>query len=226
MIICILIYLINPKTQMEKLDFVSSFIDDKQQYKTWNPYAKCIYAIDSKQSVNSDFIYVTCNSIYKFNKYTYSIKSIIDNIRTLTDTFILLNSDIELDNNPSLWQKIVDASDDAVIIGHRFNYTNSYADGILNLNGIDFVLINKKLNIPDDHNFCLGLCSWDWWIPYLAMTQNIPVLAITQPFLFHKNHPRRWSDESCSHMMKYFRSISGHADNRFKQYMQNNIKLI
>jgi hypothetical protein len=197
---------------MKKLDFISSFAFHNNQYLTWKKYAKNIYGIHKSQLSNKDIKTIICSPINAYNKETYSIKSIIDETKKITNKFILLNSDIEIDKNDIFWEKILSTPDDSLVIGNRFNYSDNYSDATINLNGIDFFLINQNLQIPDDHTFCIGLCCWDWWLPYLAIKQKISLFKINQPFIYHKNHAKNWTRHSCRSMNKYFTEITGYLD--------------
>lgn len=196
---------------MEKLNFISSFYKHNNQYKTWKKYSNKIFGIDKDISKNEDIESIICTSIDSFNKETYSIKSIVDESRKLSDRFVLLNSDIELSENNLVWETILKIKD-CLIIGNRYDYGKTYSDGKINPNGIDFFVIDKNLEIPDDHKFCIGLCCWDWWLPILAIKQNIPIYKINQPFIYHKRHAKNWSEQSYHCMRDHFFKATGLRD--------------
>lgn len=201
---------------MKKLNFVSSFINHSNQYLTWLKYAENIYGINKKIFEHENIKPIVCPPFNIYNKETYSIKHIIDETRKISNKFILLNSDIEIDENNDIWEKILSVPDDALVIGNRFNYNETYSDSKINLNGIDFFLINQNLQIPQDYTFCIGLCSWDWWLPFLATQQKITIFKINCPFIYHKKHKKNWCNLSFKEMEKHFAKITGYNNNNYK----------
>jgi hypothetical protein len=197
---------------MNKINFVSSGINSlSNAYVTWKPYAQHIYNIqDTMHNNDHSLESIQCQSIFIFNKSTYLITDIIYRSREKFSSFILLNSDIELRYDTQLWNKILNVSQNGFVIGHRFNYSENWDDGCINFNGIDFFLINTLLYIPPDNTFAIGLCSWDWWLPYLAIQQKIPIYRITSPLLYHKRHKRKWDNESYNYMQKHFFNLTGY----------------
>lgn len=206
---------------MKKLPFFTSFCTNKNtQYRTWHRYSNCIYnAQDPLRGIsipNTKSFFI--KTITQFNKNTHTIHDLITSAQKYSSKFIFINSDIELGINDSLWSKIIEASDHGIVMGHRFDYSTNHNDSRLDTSGVDFYLLNNKIVIPNDNNFCIGLCGWDWWIPYLAIQQNIPIFRINCPFLYHKIHPKKWSKQSYNYICDYMFRITGEIhDHNFKR---------
>lgn len=210
---------------MNKLPFFTSFFTNKDtRYHTWYRYASKIY---NAQDVLNEIKVPNTKSFFlktttQFNKTTHTIHNIITAAQKYSSKFVFINSDIELDINDLFWSKIVEASHNGIVMGHRYNYEENYINSEINANGVDFYVLNDRIIIPDDDNFCIGLCGWDWWIPYLAIQQNIPVYRIDCGFLYHKIHPKQWSKESLDYICDYMHQITGEVhDRKFKDKIVN-----
>jgi hypothetical protein len=204
--------------------FTSFFRTDDTRYHSWFRYATQVY---NAQAVSNDLRIPNTKSIFlktttQFDKKTHTIHDILTSAQKYSSKFVFINSDIEIDIDDIFWDKIVEASNHGVVMGHRFNYETSYNESSINANGVDFYILNDKIIIPDDDNFCIGLCGWDWWIPYLAIQQQIPVYRIDCPFLYHKIHPKQWSKESLAYICDYMFKITGEIhDRQFKDKIVN-----
>lgn len=209
-----------------KLPFFTSFFKtDDNKYHSWYRYASDIYNF---QDISNEIKVPNTKSIFlrttkRFDKTTHTLHDILTTAQKYSKKFVVINSDIEISINDKLWDKIVESADNGIVMGHRFNYDTSKDTGILNQNGVDFYVINKDLVIPNDMNFCIGLCGWDWWLPYLAIQQNIPIYRIDCPFLYHQIHPKQWSTESLTYICDYMYQITGEVhDKSFKDKIVDN----
>lgn len=200
-----------------KLPFFTSFFrSDDTRYHSWYRYSNQIY---NAQDILNEINVPNTKSIFlktttQFNKTTHTIHDILIAGQKRSKKFVFINSDIEISINDKFWDKIVESADDGIVMGHRFNYDVSKDTATINANGVDFYIINTDLVIPNDINFCIGLCGWDWWIPYLAIQQNIPIYRIDCPFLYHKTHPKQWSPESLAYICDYMHKITGEIHDR------------
>jgi hypothetical protein len=50
----------------------------------------------------------------------------------------------------------------------------------------------------------MGMTHWDYWIPYRAIKNNIPVFKTNEKLLFHKLHQAQYSMANWLKMSKYF----------------------
>ena len=207
---------------MKQLSFFTSINKNQSQYLTWRAYSKHIYNIGAND-IRDGLSQIHIPPHHRHGKNTYKISDIINRAKEIDNPIVLLNSDIELLFDNKIWNTIVEASEYSLVIGNRYNYTSNFTDGKFNPNGIDFFVINKNLVVPNDDNFCIGLCGWDWWIPWLATKQNISITKIRQPFVMHKIHERNWTSQSYEEMYEYFcRITSKEPDTEFKQAILNN----
>lgn len=196
-----------------KIPFFTSFISNDIRHHSWTRYASKIYNVYNGITIpNTKSVFL--RPIKQFDKVTYSIHDMVTFAQKYYSKFVIINSDIEIDINDIFWHKILEASDNGIVMGHRYNYTTSYEQSEINANGVDFYILNDKIIIPNDDNFCIGLCGWDWWIPYLAIDQKINISRIECPFLYHKEHPKQWSQESLQYIRNYMEKITGQIHDR------------
>lgn len=213
-----------------KINFFSSIHNSSDQYLTWIDYSKNIYNISHNDVVFQgtktikDIDHIDINS-----KKTFRISDIINYATKISDddVFVILNSDIEISIENNLWKKLVDFGSKGLVFANRYNYDRSYEDGSINLNGIDFFIIPKKLIVPHDDFFSFGVCGWDWWIPFLARQQNLHIYTTKTPFAFHKKHEKRWNNYQLEKSINYFLKITGEQSNiEFKKSIIQHAKYI
>lgn len=140
------------------------------------------------------------------------------------DILMLINSDIILNTSIELLDKIKSLSKLCIPISHRNDYTNEFNDGQKYKHGFDVFFINKKyINIFPHSIYSMGQTWWDYWIPYIAMKNKVPVFLIEDEFAFHKEHPIQYDTKNWSKMTEYFKwenNITGSNH----QEINNNIR--
>jgi hypothetical protein len=208
-----------------QLPFFTSFYTNKDnRYTSWDNYASKIYNIQNidKEITVQNTQSVFLRSVSRFGKETHAIHDIVHTAQKYYQKFVLINSDIEIDTNTSFWNQIIETSQNGIVIGHRFNYDDNFNTNLsINDGGIDFFILNDII-VPQDDNFCIGLCGWDWWLPFLAVQQNIPIYRIHCPFLYHKRHEKQWSKESLNYIVDYMFNLTGEThDTYFKNRIIN-----
>jgi len=189
-----------------KIDFYTSFNPENinLQYITWKQYSNNIYTIQDPSEVLD---VPGCTTIYNKsvvikNKKLQKIKDIIAIANKQSKYFCIINSDIELNDNTILWSTITsNINNNSITIGHRYDYDDSFCE--IHKYGFDFFVLNSKFKFDND-KFLMGLCAWDWYIPYLATQQNMSIYNITQKFLFHKKHPINWDTDLFNLSQEWF----------------------
>jgi len=56
---------------------------------------------------------------------------------------------------------------------------------------------------------CFGMTFWDYWIPYVALENQIKVYFINQNFAYHKRHAAQYSDDNWRKSGRFFLWESG-----------------
>lgn len=124
------------------------------------------------------------------------ISALLDFAKTIKDEhFLLLNSDIEIEDKHNVTDKLKTLSDTGVVYLHRYNYNQTKENAAIYNEGIDGFFIHKKwLNIFPQSLMCMGQCFWDYWLPYnVARTESAKLYKINEPYLYHKTHPIQYS---------------------------------
>jgi len=177
-----------------KIDFYTSFNyqNINLQHETWKQYANNIYAVQDPSEVLD---ISGCTTIYNKSveikkKKLQKIRDIIAIAQKQSKYFCIINSDIELNDDISIWSAVISKiNDNSIMIGNRYDYDDSSCE--INKYGFDFFVLNDRFQFDND-KFLMGLCAWDWYIPYLATQQNMSIYNITQKFLLHKKHSLNW----------------------------------
>lgn len=121
------------------------------------------------------------------------------------DNYCIINSDIELKTDSDTIERIKLQMNDNIVLANRLNYSSDHSQGQLFLAGIDVFFIQKKfMYIYPQSVFALGQCFWDYWIPYTAIHNNIPVKFIKQNIAYHKEHPAQYSSDAWQKIGRYF----------------------
>lgn len=126
---------------------------------------------------------------------------------TGADHTLILNSDIEIANNPAITDKLKGTSEQGVIYMHRVNYDTDKATGKMYMEGVDGFFINKKwLDIFPQSQLCLGQCFWDYWLPFaVTKEKGVNLYRLRENYLFHKNHPQQYSHREWEYTGEIFR---------------------
>ena len=159
-----------------------------------------------KHYKNVNFVATERTMKHIFDKHYVLISDMIDFAKKQNQQHIcLINSDVELDNDPILLQKIRFELKDKMVICHRNDYDKNKSEGKPYVLGIDvFFLNHKHLPIYPPSLFCMGQCFWDYNIPFTAMKNDIEVINLQNKFAFHKKHNVQYSDENWKNTGKMF----------------------
>jgi len=155
-----------------------------------------------KEYPKVNFIAVKKTGEHHYGKPYIFVDDIIDFGIEKKSDICIINSDIILSALPK-------TKSDAIVISHRTDFIGEYPQ-MRNLKkyiyGIDvFFIPYKFLSIYPKSIYCLGQCWWDYWIPFVALKNKIPVFRIRENFAFHKLHPAQYNHENYKTTIDYFR---------------------
>ena len=155
---------------------------------------------------NVHFVETTHTMQHIFKKPYVNINAMIDWAKKQDQQHIcLINSDIELDNNPILLQKIRFELNTKVVVAHRNDYVRHKKVSQPYVLGIDAFFLNQKhLHIYPSSLLCMGNCHWDYNIPFTAVKNGIEVINLQNKFAFHKKHPVQYSAKNWETTSKMF----------------------
>lgn len=182
----------------------SNFESQLTAVKSWIKAGYKVVSLNSKTEIDQlkgfkdvEFIETQRTNEVLFKKPYTHISAIIDYAKTLNhDYFLILNSDIIINDKRSITDSIVQRSESGIIIMNRYDFDDDMEVCKRYDLGFDGFFINKKwLNIFPQSVLCLGQCFWDYWLPYQAVLAKVPIYRMREPYLFHKKHTIQYSSE-------------------------------
>lgn len=144
----------------------------------------------------------------------------------------LINSDIFLVRDLRLFQKATAKAAVGMVAIRRCD-TQSGQPYVAGLDG--FIFNTRFLNIYPQAIFCLGQTWWDYWFPFHAIQNGIPMWLIDKGFAKHEPHNAQYSQEQHSRMEEYFvwenknklkKHSSVNVGARVIKYINQNMRLI
>lgn len=117
------------------------------------------------------------------------------------EVVMLLNSDIVLAGEPRLLQKVVAKASLGMVAIRRCDMQSGHPY-VAGLDG--FVFSTRFLNIYPQAIFCLGQTWWDYWFPFHALQNGIPMWLVDKGFAKHEAHNAQYSQEQHARMERYF----------------------
>lgn len=124
-----------------------------------------------------------------FKRRSQSIKGMVDIGRTVADSVLLINSDIETIGSFDVVQKCVVSR--KPMVGIRHNYDTEIGASRLELWGIDVFLVPPHVEVPE-LGFAIGRPMWDYWMCWVLENSG-PVEWVGKPLFYHKSHELNWS---------------------------------
>lgn len=165
----------------------------KECLKTW-PFSK-IVSFNTKEEIGvlqrnfADVTFIETNNTRTFKTEFIALDDFFEYIRNSDENCVILNSDLEIISLPSIIEEYMEHG---VIISNRINYDSDsvkmYSEEKW-VSGFDAFFIHKKyIDIYPVNDFVLGQCHYDYWIPYKALRNNIPVFITKEKIFLHKHH--------------------------------------
>jgi FkbM family methyltransferase len=141
------------------------------------------------------FVPVSDTAAPVFGRHYIPISAMLSYATMLSGPVLLINSDIELVMAPWELKRIRWLCDGGLCYLMRYNYDRNIRLATREIYGIDaFLLAGGEAHLFPPSFLSMGQPFWDYWIPYTFATRGGRLYAMEAPVLFHKSHPRRWSD--------------------------------
>lgn len=172
--------------------------------KSWQKAGYKVISLNAKSEIGQlnrfkdvEFVENSRTNEALFRKPYTIISAIIDHAKTLNhDYFLILNSDIIINDKRDITESIIQRSESGLIIMNRYDFDEDMEICKRYDLGFDGFFINKKwLDIFPQSVLCLGQCFWDYWLPYQAVLARVPIYRFKEPYLYHKKHPVQYSTE-------------------------------
>jgi FkbM family methyltransferase len=108
---------------------------------------------------------------------------------------LLINADIELQMAPWEMKRMRWLCEGGLCYFVRYNYDRDIRLAVRELYGIDAFLMNgSEAHLFAGSFLSMGQPFWDYWLPYTFASRGGCMYAMEAPVLFHRSHPRGWSD--------------------------------
>lgn len=195
----------------------SNYSNQMASIESWNKLGIKIYSLNISEEIRAlknkypsyvNFIESKNTTKHISGKPCIIINEMIDHFRenNTGDILMLINSDIILKTTQELIFKIKSISEICIPISHRINYKEDFSAGNKYAFGFDVFFIHKKyVNIFPPSLYSMGQTWWDYWLPYTALKNKIPVFIIQDWFAFHKEHPVQYNEKDWIKMTEYFK---------------------
>jgi FkbM family methyltransferase len=129
-----------------------------------------------------------------FGRHFALIKSMLDWAVSANAPVMILNSDIELSLAPAELQRISLLSDDGICCFWRYNHNGDRSQAVIETCGIDgFLFHGRHVRGIADSFLSMGQPWWDYWLPFMFISRDLPLRFVEFPAAFHRNHAQRWS---------------------------------
>jgi hypothetical protein len=115
----------------------------------------------------------------------------------LSNEICIINSDIEITDNKKHFEQFEKYAKQSLVYVSRYDYSHpDKSDMEITPYGIDIFAFSKPvIKIYTEQNYAIGQPVWDYWLPYTALKNNIPLTYINYPFAFHCKHEKKWNHE-------------------------------
>lgn len=187
---------------------VQSWIDAGFEVVSFNCEEEC--QILAKQYPSVRFV-PTQDGRAKFGKPYVPISAMLDYAASSEQSdFVLINSDIILIDSHNVLPLIQAKLPHEATIVQRLDFGNDINKNKVFHSGIDAFFIHRNYlrHIRAD-GFYMGLCWWDFTVPYSLLTNHIKVNLLKTPLIYHRLHPTQYSMGSWEQLSKVFALTHG-----------------
>lgn len=154
---------------------------------------------------NVTFVSTDNTMEHLYGKPYVSISTMISSMLNEEEDICMINSDIELDYQPQLLKSIERKLSTSVVVLNRNDYDKKKVNTTKYIHGIDAFFIGKDhLQMYPPSSFCMGQCFWDYHIPFVALKNDVEVIALQNNFAFHKKHEAQYSEANWKKTGEYF----------------------
>jgi hypothetical protein len=183
----------------------------EEAIESWKAITSKIYSLNCKSEIldlkkkveynGVEFVEVEGTGQGLFNKPVVQIKEILTFINNLqieaNQPIAIINSDIIVKGDREILDRIEKESNNGLIFVSRYNFRESLEDGLIEKWGFDIFISTKSTfsilqQIVNDI-YCMGVCFWDYWIPYTCIKKGIKTFWLNKPWAYHKEHKKQWS---------------------------------
>lgn len=186
----------------------SNYENQRSAIDSWQKYGRC-FSLNSKSEIGElktkNFSGIEFTETHKTCEFYMSKKLV--NINALFDfaiphmeSIIIVNSDIILRDMPAF-------KDDGVTLFSRYDYENEdFKNNVIFPHGWDvFHVPYKFLKIFPPSIYALGACFWDFWLPCICLSNNVPIYYPSGKFAFHKLHKVQYPIEEWYFLGEHFK---------------------
>ena len=126
------------------------------------------------------------------------------------DLCIVTNSDIELRDPEGLLMRYAEQARTGIVIANRHDHNGDY-QGQVYPHGFDVFILNRAFveSLPPSL-FCLGQTWWDYWLPYRAIRQGLPLTIVREPLFWHHRHVQQHNGKQWERMTEHFTWIENY----------------
>lgn len=221
-----------------------NFDSQLRAIESWRSHGYRVVSLNSNEEIEKlqlgfkevDFIETARTNEVLFGKPYVIISAIIDHLKTRPEEhFLILNSDIIVNDEMGFTPTIRDISEKGIVIMNRRDFNDDMKDSKVYEMGFDGFFINKKwLNIFPQSILCLGQCFWDFWLPFQAVLAGVTIFKLNEPYLYHQRHAIQYSTADWKSTGEIFRGEAGRMDKniygfkdvqRVSAYVYNKIQL-
>lgn len=130
-----------------------------------------------------------------YGKPNVTISAMMEYLQSRGSSHVMIiNSDIIIYDSWDRHKFILDNATRGVVVLSRYDFDEEYKEGKKFQNGFDaFVMDRNYLSIFPETQLCMGQCFWDYWLPYQAVLNKVPIFKENKAYIFHKRHETQYS---------------------------------
>jgi hypothetical protein len=127
---------------------------------------------------------------------------------------VITNSDIELRDPGGILDRYIQQAKTSVVLSNRQDHNGDYIPHLYP-HGFDVFILNRAFveSLPPTL-FCLGQTWWDYWLPYRAIKQGVPLTLIKEPIFWHHRHTQQHNGKQWERMTEHFTWIEEYRKNK------------
>jgi hypothetical protein len=133
-----------------------------------------------------------------------------DFLNSAQEVCIITNSDIELRDPANVLDKYIEQAKTGIVIANRQDHNGDY-NAHQYPHGFDVFIVNRAFieSLPPSM-FCLGQTWWDYWLPYRAIKQGLPLTIVKEPIFWHHRHAQQHDGKQWERMTEHFKFMEGY----------------
>lgn len=180
-----------------------SWLQQIKALKSWRALGVSVHSVNPEDEIPQlvaafpevIFHKATSNASEVYDKPGVFINDLICKACDVVDDIIfIINSDIELENDPEKLNQIVRFANTGLSLVSRWNYSNSFDDAEREKFGFDIMAFHKnRADMIPVYNFALGQPYWDYWLPFVFLKNKKPIVYFPDRFAYHKRHKVQYS---------------------------------